>query len=372
MMACTKALCTFLVGALTPYYLQAQTTQPVPITPPPQPAVITFPQDLYDHPNELTEWWYYTGNLRGVNGKHYGFELTFFRSVRPTDAPADQPQFVPVIFADLAISDLEGQKHYFHKSLSVLPSPTAGIVEQPWSIHLNDWQLDQPKDAQGLFHLNAMQDDFGLDLYLVPETQPVLHGDNGLFILDGSDGQGDEYYEYYSYPRLRTRGVLKVNGKSIPVDGLSWSDHEFFTLGPTQTFPGWDWFSIQLSDGSSLMLYGLRLPNGQYNPASRGTYVDVFGKVTHLEPGDFTLTPGNQMFHSNVSGADYPVTWKISIPRLEIQLTMSTQLLDQEMPAVPGGGSPSYWEGASLFTGTKKGRPVQGRGFLEMLGYAKQ
>src|SRR5436305_9480679 len=73
MTARTKALCAFMLGALAPYYLQAQTTQPVPITPPPPPAVITFPQDLYDHPNELTEWWYYTGNLRGVNGKHYGF-----------------------------------------------------------------------------------------------------------------------------------------------------------------------------------------------------------------------------------------------------------------------------------------------------------
>jgi predicted secreted hydrolase len=120
------------------------------------------------------------------------------------------------------------------------------------------------------------------------------------------------------------------------------------------------------------MLYGLRLPNGQYDPASRGTYVDLWGKVTHLEPGDFTLTPGSKIFHSNVSGADYPVTWKISIPRLDIQLDMSTPLLDQEMPAVPSGGSPSYWEGASPFQGTKEGLPVQGRGFLEMLGYAKQ
>ncbi len=30
----------------------------------------------------------------------------------------------------------------------------------------------------------------------------------------------------------------------------------------------------------------------------------------------------------------------------------------------------NYWEGAVEVTGTKAGRPVQGRGYLEMTGYA--
>jgi predicted secreted hydrolase len=334
--------------------------------------VISFPRDLYDHPSRMTEWWYYVGNLDGLDGHQYGFELTFFRSVAPTGLPAGEPQAVPVIFADLAVSDLAGQKHYFHKSLSVLPSTVAGIVEQPWSIFLNNWQLDQPSSSGGLFHLSATQSDVGLDLYLLPLTAPVLNGDNGRFVLDGSDGQGDESYEYYSYPRLLTAGVLHLPGRTIPVAGLSWNDHEFFTLGAGQTFPSWDWFSIQLSNGASMMLYGLRLRDGSFDPASRGTYVAPNGQVTHLEPGDFTLTPGTQTFHSTMTGATYPITWSISLPNQKIALSMTTPLADQEMPAVPSGGSPTYWEGASRFRGTSAGRPVTGKGYLEMLGYAPQ
>ena len=50
---------------------------------------------------------------------------------------------------------------------------------------------------------------------------------------------------------------------------------------------------------------------------------------------------------------------------------MSTPLSDQEMLAVPEGGSPTYWEGASRFRGMRKGRFVEGKGYLEMLGYAQ-
>jgi predicted secreted hydrolase len=193
----------------------------------------------------------------------------------------------------------------------------------------------------------------------------------GLFELAGSDGQGNEYYEYYSIPRMRAEGSIEVDGESIPIHGLAWNDHEFFNLAANQTFPSWDWFSIQLDDGSSLMLYGLRLPNGRYDPASRGTFIAEDGTVTHLEPGSFTLVPG-ETWHSAVSDANYPIAWTISIPSLSVQLDMSTPLLDQELPAVTGGGTPAYWEGASRFRGTRKGRFVEGKGYTELLGYAPQ
>jgi predicted secreted hydrolase len=336
----------------------------------PSPAApVSFPKDLYDHQNEQGEWWYYTGNLIGTDAHRYGFELTFFRSIVPTGLPAGQPQTVPVIFADLGISDLDGHRHYFHKSLSELPSSTAGIVERPWSIFLNGWSVHQPSSVMGVTRLEASQDGNGIDLFLRPDIPPVVNGKNGLFVLDGSDGQGDETYKYYSYPRLFPSGLLRFNGKTVAVSGIAWSDHEFFTLGAKQGFPGWDWFSIHLADGSELMLYGLRLPDGRFDPASRGTYVSPSGGVTHLEPGDFTLTPGRDSFHSAATGATYPIAWDIAVPRENIRLHMTTPLADQEMPEVSGGGSPTYWEGASEFVGTKDLRPISGVGYLEMLGY---
>ena len=335
-----------------------------------EPPAITFPQDLYDHPLYQTEWWYFTGNLLSTDNKQYGFELTFFRTNEATGAPAGQPQVQPIIFADLAVSDINGQQFFFHKSLAPEQSPLAGITENPWSIQLGPWQLKQPSSVFGVFQLQAQHGNFGIDLYLQPQVLPVLHGHDGLFELDGSDGHGSEFFEYYSIPRLTASGSITVNGEAIPIDGLAWNDHEYFTLGAGQTLPPWDWFSIQLEDGSSMMLYGLRLPNGQFDPASRGTFISQDGEVTHLKSGDFTLVPGQTTFHSDISSADYPIAWTINIPSLRIQLDMSTPLHDQELPAVQGGGSPASWEGASRFQGTRDGRFVEGKGYVELTGYS--
>jgi predicted secreted hydrolase len=367
----TIALSALLL-AVSSCCLEAQSSQAVTTADASKrPFVFEFPRDLYDHPSYQTEWWYFTGNLESKRGKHYGFELTFFHSYEPTNAPAGQPQFIPIIFADLAVSDISGQQFFFHKSLAPETPPLAGITVKPWTIQLGEWRLTEPSSVEGVFRLHARQDNFGVDLDLVPEGPPVLNGVKGLFELAGSDGQGPEYYEYYSIPRLRALGSIEVDGESIPIHGLAWNDHEFFNLGANQQFPSWNWFSIQLDDRSSMMLYGLRLPNGQFDPASRGTFIAEDGTVTHLKPGDFTLTPG-ETWHSAVSNADYPIAWTIKIPSLSIELDMSTDLLNQEMAAEPTGGSPAYWEGASLFRGTRKGRRVEGKGYLELLGYATQ
>src|SRR5262245_33514548 len=44
-----------------------------------QPRDFVFPADHGSHPEFRTEWWYFTGNLATAEGRHFGFELTFFR-----------------------------------------------------------------------------------------------------------------------------------------------------------------------------------------------------------------------------------------------------------------------------------------------------
>src|SRR2546430_13321575 len=43
------------------------------------PRPLSFPSDHGPHADFRTEWWYYTGNLRTAAGRHFGFQLTFFR-----------------------------------------------------------------------------------------------------------------------------------------------------------------------------------------------------------------------------------------------------------------------------------------------------
>jgi hypothetical protein len=96
---------------------------------------------------------------------------------------------------------------------------------------------------------------------------------------------------YYSITRLATRGKLTVGGRTLEVTGTSWFDREFSTsqLAPDQV--GWDWFSLQLSDGSDLMLYVMRLKDGSLDPASSGTLVDPQGRARHLKWAILTSRP---------------------------------------------------------------------------------
>jgi len=46
-----------------------------------------FPQDHASHPEFRSEWWYFTGNLAGSDGRRFGFELTFFRFALAPEQP---------------------------------------------------------------------------------------------------------------------------------------------------------------------------------------------------------------------------------------------------------------------------------------------
>src|SRR5262249_35518858 len=53
------------------------------------PRPFAFPADHGPHPDFRTEWWYYTGNVQTVAGRHFGFQLTFFRiALLPEIRPA--------------------------------------------------------------------------------------------------------------------------------------------------------------------------------------------------------------------------------------------------------------------------------------------
>jgi predicted secreted hydrolase len=77
-----------------------------------------------------------------------------------------------------------------------------------------------------------------------------------------------------------------------------------------------------------------------------------------------TLTPRGRF--AAPSGAVYPASWQIRIPSEGLELTVRPLLADQELAV-----SFRYWEGAVDVAGTRSGRPLTGRGYLEMTGYAE-
>ena len=127
---------------------------------------------------------------------------------------------------------------------------------------------------------------------------------------------------------------------------------------------GWDWFSIQLADGRDVMLFQLRTKTGGIDPYSSGTYIDRSGTGRHLTSREFALEP-SRYWTSPKTKARYPVSWRIRVPSLALDLTCDAALDHQELPARNAAG-PTYWEGAVRYSGS-----ATGVGYLEMTGYDK-
>lgn len=324
-----------------------------------------FPRDNFNHPDYQTEWWYYTGNLKAADGHRFGFELTFFRQgvKRNGTMPSDW-EIRDLYLAHLAVSDLDSGKFYHTERINRSGPGLAGSSEQQSRVWNGNWQV-QWKDSQQ--ELSAVTENLSLQLRMASQKPPIIHGENG--ISQKAAGKGEASH-YISYTRLETSGSIQLNGRTYLLEGTSWMDHEFFTnsLGKDQL--GWDWMSLQLADHTEIMLYRFRRRDGSIDPFSSGTYVDTQGQSHHLRVEDFKMTPNGVSWNSPATHASYPIEWVVSIPSLNLELTVKTPLQSQELVSA-NAVSPSYWEGAIIVAGRRNGVPISGLGYLEMTGYAK-
>ena len=117
------------------------------------------------------------------------------------------------------------------------------------------------------------------------------------------------------------------------------------------------------------MLYQLRRKAGGTDPFSSGTLVSIDGSARHIKREEFIVTPLVQ-WTSKRSHITYPAGWKLELPDFEIQLTLSPDLLDQELYNLRSI-SASYWEGSISVKGTIRGELVKGKGYVELVGYGK-
>jgi predicted secreted hydrolase len=332
-----------------------------------------FPRDHFDHPDYQTEWWYYTGNVTSADGRRFGFELTFFRQgvsrnlnrSRNATATTSAWDVRDLYLAHLALSDLDGGQFYHAERTNRSGPGIAGISAADGRIWNGNWQVLWNSDAQTL---NAIDPRFELQLTLQSEKSPVIQGEND--VSQKAPGPGHASH-YISLTRLATSGSIALNGKTFQVSGLAWMDHEFFTHQLENEQIGWDWFSVQFADNTELMLFRIRRKDGSLDPFSAATFVDARGKSSHLNSTEFSLQPVGATWTSPVTKATYPVQWKIAVPKFALDLEVKTPLPSQELTGGASNGTltPSYWEGAVTYDGTRAGAKIHGAGYLEMTGF---
>ncbi len=356
------------------------------------PHRFVFPRDHGPHPRYRTEWWYYTGNLRTADGRRFGYELTFFRiALRPKPVPRPSAWATNQIYmAHLTLTDVSGHRFYHFQRFSRAALGLAGAAPGPgaksgarFRVWLDDWRVEAEPGAPSAacaargpaerclnMHLQASArldsgGDVQLDLTLRADKPLVLQGDHGLSRKGPVPGNASYYY---SFTRLATAGTINLAGRAFAVRGSSWMDREWSTsaLGPSQA--GWDWFALQLDDGSDLMFYRLRRKDGRVDRHSAGTWVARSGAASALSAQDVDVAV-QAHWVSPHSGVRYPARWRLRVPSRHLVLEIRPRLADQELT----GTAVRYWEGAVSVTGTRQvdghAQPVEGVGYVELAGY---
>ncbi len=365
-----------------------------------EPRRFEFPRDHGPHPDFRHEWWYVTGNLDAESGERFGFELTIFRvglvppaaRAHPGAAGADattrvgaglagaeaaantvtgaaaagSTAGVPVALptksawrarelyvAHFAITDVTRGTFKFTDQYSRGALDLAGAQAQPFHVWLNDWELGSILHARG--------QGYELTLEIGTLGEPVLNGDRGLSRKSAEPGSASYYY---SVPRIPVRGKLVRDGAPFNVHGLAWLDREWGSGSLGSQEQGWDWFALQLQDGSAFMFYSLRNRDGTRDPNSAGTWIDAGGYGRPLDAGQVSIDVSDHW--TSPRGGRYPSRWRVRVPSAGLDVTVRPVLADQEL-----GTRPRYWEGAVDLSGTRSGGDIKGRGYVELVGYGE-
>ncbi len=335
-------------------------------TPGPVPgAKVNFPEDEAPH-DVITEWWYYTGHVVTADGERYGIEYVIFQGSR-----AD----FPVGYAShFAVIDERAKSFHVDEDVAIVPRVSVRYGgTDGFDLRVRDWTM---RGLNGTDTMRAKMRDgsFAIDITARDGFGPTLQG-GGLF----SYGPGGSSY-YYSRTRMAPSGTITVGGVPKQITGgLLWYDHQWGNFLPTQG--GWDWFSTQLDDGTSLMIYNLK--------DAKGTILQSFGEYVpgcdgmcsptkptrsaQLAPDQFKIDV-LKSWTSPKTGVVYPNGWRITIQQRgdipAMELTYTAVIPDAELDT-RRTTSVIYWEGDTRVTGTKGGQPITGNGYVELTGYDK-
>ena len=314
----------------------------------------------------------YTGNLQSADGSQYGYQLTFFRRrMRPPEedklweSSSSAWRTSQLFLAHAALTDITGKRFVHAETIARGALGMAGVRSESsaTTVWVRNWSARITPDVHSL---TSTAGAFSLDLTLSSLKPPVLHG-NGGYSLKGRTPERASCY--YSLTHLETIGVIVLDGRTVQVSGKSWMDHEFSSAPLDEGLAGWDWLSLQLSDGTELMVYLMREKGGATSSVSSGTFVPRAGSPVHLTRSQIEI----QVLHhwtSPKSGARYPSRWNLRIPTLSLDLVVSPSYADQEL-MTPESTDITYWEGSVSAVGNVRDQKVSAKGYVELTGYAQ-
>ena len=286
---------------------------------------VVLPRDHGAHPAFQVEWWYTAGTVTDQHGRDFFWFATVWSGegflvarVNVVDLRADR---IVLSKEYLATSTLKsGQTHINADGFRLGWEPLGA---------LGRWSVDAPVPGSGQLRLT-----------LTPIQPYVLNGRGGI-VQEGAGATS----AYYSDPRLAARGTLVLDGRSSPVRGQGWFDHQWGNFATNSASWHWNWFACQFQNGSDLMLYQFITPAGRPTGVQSGTFVPSHGTPTH--PRHFTVLPLKPVIRPPGASGAYPLRWRLEVPSAHVDITLKSRARRQ---FIANQYIPSFWEGAAAIT----------------------
>lgn len=375
----------------------------------PAPGSLEGPRHDPPHAFSTNEWWYVHAHLQ-IEGVECSLFASFFQKRDSADSPARHSVLWELVRLDtgdrygdalldphspqevLAQLDRTGDGDPLQKAFRKLasagqvPGPDR-LMESPAQVALDRLDLDYgghtlKATKRGYAIVLVAQDgDPLVDVELIRRKPFVRHGEDGVV-----PGLGAEDMVYLFCPRCQVAGRARLptvdgqhrgarrarssDGALVGVEGAAWFDHEFsqppVAQGRTRSQEmGWNWVAIQLEDGWDLTAY--ELFEGDDCVDRQLIVVDPDG---HSTAGpSFELVP-TRWWLSPHTFTRWPVGWQLRVSDLELGLDLEAPVPNCEFRTLLAW--PGFWEGRIDVRGTRNGRPVAGRGFVERRGLGTQ
>ncbi len=308
---------------------------------------VSLPKDEAPHSSPV-EWWYFSGHLSGKDAQgnvhSYGYEYVIFQFL------GIGPQ--PVYLGNMSVTDLTRRTFAFAGEQASYPVPK---TTDTFALHAGSWTMS---GGSGTDTLKSSIPGYSLDLGLSSTEPAVPEGNKCGYISLAS--LGSSYY--YSWTSLATTGTIVDHGVTLQVTGQSWMDHQWGPLALTSG-GGWDWFSMQLSNGQQYMLFFIRDKAGQIVDTAGTQVADGGTDITYLTAAS-TAEKATGSWTSPATHIKYGSGWQVTVPGG--QLTVTPDLANQEVDLVKTQGT-VYWEGDVTINGKIGGATVSGDGYTELL-----
>ncbi len=317
---------------------------------------IIFPKDESAH-NNIVEWWYFNGNMEDENGKQYSYMNCLFKTnPQKINLPfVKKIPFKDYYFSHHLVSDIKNKKFESFINPLILISKDSFSKENLFINYMTLPAINYINfciEEIDTFKYRVKTNSF--DLILTSAKKPLLANESG-FLNSGTD------YEnyYYSLTDLKTEGTINLDGSQIKVKGKSWMDHQWADT-PYERKIKWNWFSIQLDNDTQIMCYEFALKNKKIYLAN---LINKNSQCKYTQ--EVTINPLDKVWTSEKTGAEYPLSWNIQIPSWKVNLNIKPMVENHEMIF----SIINYWEGPIDISGTINNMDINGKGFMELVGY---